>query len=170
MDDGPTIVRVPKGAVCADLDAVDRVGGLDVLCREGEEDVLIVAVGALAGLGVEIAERLVAQGIGATVVDPRWVVPVDAALAPLAARHRLVAVVEDNGVVGGVGTQVATALTEAGVPVPVRSFGIPQRFLDHAERDEILEEVGLTAQELSRRVVELVARQEAALVADVSLD
>jgi 1-deoxy-D-xylulose-5-phosphate synthase len=169
VSDGPTVVRFPKGAVCADLDAVDRVGGLDVLRREGDEDVLIVAVGALAGLGVEIADGLVAQGIGATVVDPRWVVPVDDALPALAARHRLVAVVEDNGVVGGVGTQVAAALAAAGVPVPVRSFGIPQRFIDHAARAEVLEEIGLTAQEVSRRVVELVARQEPAL-ADVTLD
>jgi 1-deoxy-D-xylulose-5-phosphate synthase len=94
---------------------------------------------------------------------------VDAALAPLAARHRLVAVVEDNGVVGGVGTQVTAALAAAGVPVPVRTFGIPQRFIDHGVRPEVLEEVGLTAQEVSRRVVEQVARQEATL-ADVTLD
>jgi 1-deoxy-D-xylulose-5-phosphate synthase len=169
VDDGPTVVRFPKGAVCDDLPAVEAAGGMDVLRRTGDEDVLIVAVGALAGLGVEIADRLGAQGIGVTVVDPRWVVPVAGALAPLAARHRLVAVVEDNGVVGGVGTQVAAALVRAGVPTRVESFGIPQRFIDHAARAEVLEEIGLTAQEVSRRVVELVARQDAAL-ADVSLD
>jgi 1-deoxy-D-xylulose-5-phosphate synthase len=169
VDDGPTVVRFPKGAVCDDLPAVDRAGGMDVLRRAGDEDVLIVAVGALAGLGVELADRLGAQGIGVTVVDPRWVVPVDGALPALAARHRLVAVVEDNGVVGGVGTQVAAALARAGVPTRVESFGIPQRFVDHAARAEVLEEVGLTAQEVSRRVVELVARQDAAL-ADVTLD
>jgi 1-deoxy-D-xylulose-5-phosphate synthase len=162
VDDGPTVVRFSKGTVGSDIEAIDRVDGIDVLRREGDEDVLLVTVGPLAGLGLEIADRLVAQGIGVTVVDPRWVVPPSPALTPLAARHRLVAVVEDNGVVGGVGTQVTAALGEAGVPVPVRSFGIPQRFLDHASREEVLEEIGLTAQELSRRVVELVARQEAA--------
>jgi 1-deoxy-D-xylulose-5-phosphate synthase len=168
VDDGPTVVRYSKGTVGPDIQALERTGGLDVLRREGDEDVLLVTVGPLAALGLEIADRLAAQGIGVTVVDPRWVVPVDPGIAPLAARHRLVAVVEDNGVVGGIGSQVTAALGEAGVPVTVRSFGIPQRFIDHAERSQVLEEIGLTAQELSRRVVELVARQEAAL--EVTLD
>ena len=122
--------------------------------------VLVVAVGSMTGLCLDVAARLSAQGIGVSVVDPRWVVPVDGALPPLAARHRLVVVVEDNGKVGGVGSQLSSALREAGVPTPVRSFGVPQEFLEHASRDQVLERVGLTAQEVSRQVVEQIARAE----------
>jgi 1-deoxy-D-xylulose-5-phosphate synthase len=112
-------------------------------------------------LALDVAGRLADQGIGVTVVDPRWVVPPDDALPSLAARHGLVAVVEDNGRVGGVGSQVRAQLGEAGVPVPVIGFGIPPRFLGHGRRADVLEEVGLSAQEVSRRVVEAVARTEA---------
>jgi 1-deoxy-D-xylulose-5-phosphate synthase len=123
--------------------------------------VLVVAVGAMAALAVDVADRLAAQGIGVTVVDPRWVLPVDPALAPLAARHRLVVVVEDNGRAGGVGSAVQQRLGDAGVHTPVRGFGIPQSFLDHGRRAEVLERVGLTAQDVSRQVVEAVARLDA---------
>jgi 1-deoxy-D-xylulose-5-phosphate synthase len=161
--EGPTALRFQKGPVTPDIEAVGRVGGIDVLARSGEEDVLVVAVGSMVGLGLEVGERLVSQGIGITVVDPRWVLPVDDALAPLAARHRLVVVVEDNGVAGGVGTAVAAALRTHRVPTTVLNFGLPQQFLDHASRSEVLEQTGLTAQEVSRAVVEHVARQEQTL-------
>ena len=123
----------------------------------------MVAVGSMTGLGLAVAERLNQQGIGVTVVDPRWVLPVDAALPALAARHQLVVVVEDNGVAGGVGTHSRSALADARVPAAVRCFGIPQQFLDHASRAQVLEAIGLTAQEVSREVVEHFAGQEVAL-------
>jgi 1-deoxy-D-xylulose-5-phosphate synthase len=143
-----------------DIPAVDVVGGMDVLRRDGDggEDVLVVSVGAMAATCVEVADRLAAQGMGVTVVDPRWVKPVDPALTVLAARHRLVVTVEDNGRAGGVGSAVAQALRDAAVPTPVRDFGVPQRFLDHAKRSQLLEDVGLTAQGISRQVIEQVAR------------
>jgi 1-deoxy-D-xylulose-5-phosphate synthase len=158
VDDAPTVVRYPKGALPTNVPAVDRIGDVDVLARRGEEDVLVVAVGAMAPLALDVADRLTAQGIGVTVVDPRWVLPVDATLVPLAARHRLVAVVEDSGRAGGIGTAVEQRLADAGVHTPVRGFGIPQAFLDHGRRTDVLEQVGLTAQEVSRQVVESVAR------------
>jgi 1-deoxy-D-xylulose-5-phosphate synthase len=159
IDDGPTVLRFPKGAVAPDLTAIDTVAGMDVLARTGEPDVLIVAVGALAGTCAEVADRLAAQGIGVTVIDPRWVKPLPAELAGLAARHRLVAVVEDNGRVGAVGDAVARLLRDACVDgTPVRTFGIPQEFLGHAKRDMILTEIGLTSQDLARDITEAVAR------------
>jgi 1-deoxy-D-xylulose-5-phosphate synthase len=164
VDDGPTVLRFPKGPVAPDLAAVDTVAGMDVLARSandhgGERDVLLVAVGALAGTCVEVAERLAAQGIGVTVVDPRWVKPLPAELAGLAARHRLVAVAEDNGRVGAVGDAVARLLRDVGVDgVPVRTFGVPQEFLGHAKRDMILSDAGLTPQDLARDITEAVAR------------
>jgi 1-deoxy-D-xylulose-5-phosphate synthase len=161
--DAPTVVRFPKGPVTPDIEAIDRVGGLDVLRREGEEDVLVVSVGAMASVCLGVVDRLVDQGIGATLVDPRWVKPVDAALPALAARHRLVVTVEDNIRVGGVGAAIAQELRDVRVPTPVRDFGIPRRFLHHATRREVLADVGLTAQDISLQVVEAVARLDAAL-------
>jgi len=160
VGDAPTVLRFSKGSVPPDLEAVDRVGGMDVLRRTGDEDVLVVAVGAMSGICLDVADGLAAQGIGVTVVDPRWVVPVDAAMPGLAARHRLVVVVEDNGQSGGIGSAVRQSLDDAGVVTRVRSFAVPQQFLHHASRAQVLEEIGLTAQEISRQVVEAVARLE----------
>jgi 1-deoxy-D-xylulose-5-phosphate synthase len=158
VSDGPTVVRFPKGPVGDDLPALRRVGPVDVL-RDGT-DVLLIGVGAMARLALDAADRIEAQGISVTVVDPRWVTPVPAELVGLAAAHRLVVTVEDNGRVGGVGTTVSQALRDADVDVPARDLGIAQRFLDHGSRAEVLAEVGLTGQEVARRVIELVARLE----------
>lgn len=157
VDDAPTVVRFPKGAPPADIEAVDRAGGCDVLVRCGAKDVLVVAVGSMATTAVDVAERLTAQGIGVTVVDPRWVKPVDPALIELAREHRLVVSVEDNGVQGGCGAALLQALVAAEVRTPVRLHGIPQEFLGHAKRDVILDRIGLTAQHLARGIVEAMA-------------
>jgi 1-deoxy-D-xylulose-5-phosphate synthase len=154
VDDAPTVVRFPKGPPTADIEPVGKAGSMDVLVRDGVKDVLLVGVGAMAATCVEVAERLVAQGIGVTVVDPRWVKPYDAAVVDLASEHRLVVSVEDNGVVGGCGSVLLQTLNEARVDTPVRIHGIPQRFLDHAKRAKILDEIGLSAQTLARSVVE----------------
>ena len=151
--DAPTVVRFPKGPPPADIDAIDRIGGVDVLVRDGRRDVLVVAVGSMAGIGVGVAERLAAQGIGVTVVDPRWVKPVDPALVQLAADHRLVVTIEDNGVIGGVGAVLLQTLSAAGVDTPVRLHGIPQEFLNHAKRAVIFDRVGLSAQTIALDIV-----------------
>jgi 1-deoxy-D-xylulose-5-phosphate synthase len=161
VDDAPTVVRFAKGAPPEDCPALGRIGGMDLLHRSGCEDVLVMAVGAMAPLSLDVAGRLAAQGVGVTVVDPRWVAPVDEALAGLAARHRLVVVVEDGVRVGGVGSLVAQHLVDGGVGVPVLQFGVPPRFLAQGKRAEVLEAAGLTPQEVSRRVVEVVARLDA---------
>jgi 1-deoxy-D-xylulose-5-phosphate synthase len=155
IEDAPTIVRLPKGAPPAeDIPAVGKAGGCDVLVRRGSRDVLIVAPGAMAATAVEVADRLTDQGIGVTVVDPRWVKPIDPALVPLAREHRLVVTVEDNGRIGGFGANLLQVLTDEGVRTPFRLHGIPQEFLEHAKREAILERIGLTAQPLARRIVE----------------
>jgi 1-deoxy-D-xylulose-5-phosphate synthase len=154
VDDGPSAVRFPKGSVQTDLPAVDTIADLDMLHRGEHEDVLIVAVGAMARTCLDLASLLAADGIGSTVVDPRWVKPVSPALAPLAARHRLVVTVEDNGVVGGVGSAIAQAMRAAGVDTPLRDFGIVQEFLDHGTRADILRAVGLTSGDIAARIIE----------------
>jgi 1-deoxy-D-xylulose-5-phosphate synthase len=154
VDDAPTVVRFPKGPPTADIEPVDRAGSMDVLVRKGAKDVLLVGVGSMASTSVDVAERLAAQGIGVTVVDPRWVKPFDPAILDLAREHRLVVSVEDNGLTGGCGSVLLQTLNEARVDTPVRLHGIPQRFLDHAKRAKILDEIGLTAQKLARSIVE----------------
>jgi 1-deoxy-D-xylulose-5-phosphate synthase len=157
VNDGPTVLRFPKGAVPQPLPAVERVDGVDLLRRPaaGEaNDVLLVGVGAFGGLALAAADRLADQGIGVTVVDPRWVIPVPPVLVDLARQHRLVVTVEDGGRHGGFGWALAAALRDAGVDVPLRDIGIPQRFLDHGSRADVLAELGLTAQDVARRVTE----------------
>ena len=157
VDDGPTVLRYPKGTVGVEYDARQRLDdGVDVLRESAEKDVLIVTVGPMAGVGLEVAERLAAQGIGATVVDPRWVVPVPTSIISLAAEHRIVVSIEDGVRVGGIGTRIRQDLREAGVDTAVTELGLPDEFLDHGSRAEILERVGLTPQHIARDVVAMV--------------
>ncbi|MGK5627581.1 1-deoxy-D-xylulose-5-phosphate synthase [Streptomyces sp. URMC 123] len=160
VDDAPTVVRFPKEAVGEPIPAVDRIGGTDVLHRAESPDVLLVSVGALAPVCLTAAELLSERGIGCTVVDPRWVKPVDPALTGLAAEHRMVAVVEDNSRTGGVGAAVAQALRDAGVDLPVRTFGIPEQFLAHAKRGEVLADIGLTPSEVASGIGAALIRHD----------
>ncbi|MEU3464828.1 1-deoxy-D-xylulose-5-phosphate synthase [Streptomyces sp. NPDC006733] len=162
VDDAPTVVRFPKETVGAAVPALERIGGLDVLRRDPRPDVLLVSVGALADTCLRVAELLGERGLGVTVVDPRWVKPVDPALPPLAAGFGMVAVVEDNSRTGGVGSAVAQALRDADVDVPVRDFGIPQDFLAHAKRGEVLADIGLTPAEIAGRISATLARRNGA--------
>ncbi|MFI7600567.1 1-deoxy-D-xylulose-5-phosphate synthase [Actinoplanes sp. NPDC049681] len=160
VDDGPTIVRFPTGSVAADLPALRRVGPVDVLREQDRKDVLLVAVGAFAKLGMEVAERIAEQGYGVTVVDPRWVRPVPIELVGLAGGHRLVVTLEDGVRAGGVGEAVASTLRDAGVDVPLRDLGVPVGFHPHGTRAEILASLGLTAQDIARDVTEWVSQLE----------
>ena len=156
----PTVVRFPKGALPPAVPAVGRHGGSDVLRtpRTGAPEVLVVSVGSMAGVCLEVAERLGAHGLDCTVVDPRWVKPVDPSLVELARRHRVVAVVEDGGRVGGVGAAVRQALADADVDSVVVGFGLAQEFPEHMPRAALLAHSGLTPQAISLRVLEVATR------------
>jgi 1-deoxy-D-xylulose-5-phosphate synthase len=158
VDDAPTVIRFAKGAVCDDLPAIERIGTCDVLSRDDTADVLVVAVGAFGHLGVEVAEGLRALGHGVTVVDPRWVKPVDPAVVALAGEHGLVVTLEDNGRQGGVGAAITQAVRDAGIETPIRVHGVEQEFLDHAKRDVILGRLGLTADAVLADTVEALDR------------
>jgi 1-deoxy-D-xylulose-5-phosphate synthase len=165
ISDGPTVVRFPRGKVGGEVEAVAKLGGMDVLAEPAAglaEDVLLVGAGPMVLIGLEIADRLADHGIGVTVVDPRWTKPVDEALVGAARRHRLVVTVEDNGRVGGFGDAVARLLRDHDADVPVKTYGLPQEFLAHGSRDEVLEEAGLTSQQLALRITEAVARRTSA--------
>jgi 1-deoxy-D-xylulose-5-phosphate synthase len=168
--DGPTVVRFPKGTVGGEVEAVAKLGGMDVLRQPGQDagkdadpdagaDVLLLGAGPMALMCLAVAERLADHGIGVTVADPRWIKPVDDAVVGAARRHRLVAVVEDNGRVGGFGDAVSRLLRDHDVDVPVKTFGLPQEFLAHGDRGEVLAAVGLTPQHLARQITEAVARR-----------
>jgi 1-deoxy-D-xylulose-5-phosphate synthase len=120
-------------------------------------DVLLVAIGPFASMALSAAERLQKQGIGVTVIDPRWVLPVPDVMGELATAHKLVVTVEDNGVHGGVGSAVSGALRHAEIDVPCRDVGLPQEFQAHASRGEVLAEVGLTDQHVARQITGWVA-------------
>ncbi|RVW03987.1 1-deoxy-D-xylulose-5-phosphate synthase [Rhodococcus xishaensis] len=155
VDDGPTVIRFPKGAIGEDVPAARRLDGVvDVLqMPEGDRgDVLFVAVGSFAGIALETAERLSQHGITAAVIDPRWVLPVPESVVKLAENFRMVVTIEDNGLHGGIGSTVSAALRAAGVDTPCRDLGVPQQFLDHATRQEVHRELGLTAQDITRQV------------------
>ncbi|HWJ53792.1 MAG TPA: transketolase C-terminal domain-containing protein, partial [Propionibacteriaceae bacterium] len=168
IDDAPSVLRFSKDKAPPDLPAVEEVDGLDVLLRTEQPRVLVVAFGPLAVTGVAVGERLADQGIGVTVVDPVWALPVNPALIRLAAEHELVVTIEDNGVVGGCGARLAQELRRAEVGTPLREFGLPQQFLEHGSRAELLAAVGLSPQEIARYTVEAIARADAPLEQSVS--
>ncbi|WP_166864670.1 MULTISPECIES: 1-deoxy-D-xylulose-5-phosphate synthase [unclassified Salinibacterium] len=154
VEDGPTVLRFSKGSVGNEFDAVRRTAdGVDVLREAPHRDVLIVAVGPMAGMALKVADRLADQGIGATVVDPRWVIPVPSSIVEFARDHRLVVSIEDGIRVGGVGTRIRQDLRAAGVDTAVDELGLPDAFIDHATRDEILADAGLTEQRIARDIV-----------------
>ncbi|MCU1583247.1 MAG: dxs [Microbacteriaceae bacterium] len=154
VTDAPTVLRFSKGSVGTEFDALRRTpDGVDILREAAQKDVLIVAVGQMAEMALDVADRLAAQGIGATVADPRWVVPVPSGVIDLAAQHRLVAVIEDGIRVGGIGTRIRQDLRAAGVDTALTEIGLPDEFLAHGSRQQVLERVGLTPQQIARDLV-----------------
>ncbi|MCW2721272.1 1-deoxy-D-xylulose-5-phosphate synthase [Pseudonocardia sp.] len=167
VDDGPTALRFPKGSVIESVPALRRVDGVDVLHEPppGEESsVLMVCAGVFGELGVAAALKLAQQGVPVTVVDPRWVLPVPGALVGMARAHRLVVTVSDSGRHGGFGSALSDVLRAAECDVPLRDLSIPQEFLDHGSRGDVLAKAGLTAQDVARRVTEWASALPGALV------
>ncbi len=161
VTDAPTVVRFSKQNPPARIPAVRTVGSVDVLAEpptDGPVELLLVGLGEMATTAVAVAEKLTAQGHTVRVVDPRWCLPVSDDLVALTRDAGVVAVVEDNLVVGGVGSQIALALQQNGIGVPVHLFGIPKRFLDHGSRGEVLEEIGLTPDALADDLTAVLAR------------
>ncbi len=152
--DKPTVIRFGKGTAGTVIPALSRTDdGVDVLKQSAAKDVLIMSVGAMATTALQVADLLAAQGIGATVIDPRWVVPVPKSVVHMSAEHRLVVTIEDGIKVGGIGTRVRQDLREAQVDTALTEIGLPDEFIDHATRNEILEDAGLTAQAIARDIV-----------------
>jgi len=152
--DAPSMVRFPKGAVQVDIPAFERRDGIDVLYRGESADVLMVSVGAMASLAVEAASSAYREGVGVTVIDPRWVKPLPQSLIAMAQRYKSVVVLEDGIRHGGIASSISELFRDSGVNVPLHSIGVPLDFLEHSKRSEILNDIGVTAQNIARSVVE----------------
>ena len=164
ISDQPTVVRFPKGSVNSDIPAFERRDGIDVLYRGESADVLVVSVGAMAVIAVEAAAQAYREGVGVTVIDPRWVKPLSPAIITMAQRYSHVVVIEDGIRHGGIGSTLAESMRDAGVEVPVHSIGIPLTFIEHAKRAEILNDLGITGQQIARSLVELRSTGELPLM------
>lgn len=167
ISDAPSVVRFSKGSVGPEVTAIERLSdGVDVLAQRGtglepadaqtQADVLIVSVGAMSELALDVAEKIAAQGISATVVDPRWVLPVPKSILQLAAAHRIVIVIEDGVRAGGVGSRIRQEMRAVGVDTALNEVGLPVEFLQHGTRPQVLERVGLTGKRIAQDVVEQV--------------
>ena len=154
VEDSPTVIRFPKGVAPVEIKELRRLhDGVDVLVEAAAKDVLLVSVGAMAPVAIKVAELLAAHGIGATVIDPRWVVPVRRSVLDLAKDHRLVVTLEDGVRVGGIGTRIRQDLRAAQIDTALNELGLPDEFLEHASRNEILDRVGLKAQDIAQEIV-----------------
>ncbi len=152
VDDAPTVVRFSRGSVGNDIEALSRTAdGVDILAEPADgldPDVLIVSVGALADRALALAEELRQRSIGATVIDPRWVLPVPDSVLTMGKDHALVAVVEDGVKIGGIGSQIRQDLRDEDSRTGVVELGVPDEFLPHGTREEILEYAGLSVPDM----------------------
>ncbi|GMQ98209.1 MAG: 1-deoxy-D-xylulose-5-phosphate synthase [Acidimicrobiia bacterium] len=153
--DGPVSIRWPKTAAVM-VDEVDVGSGFDGrLARQGTGNrVCIIGVGKMLAAALSAAESLAADGIDATVWDPRLVKPLDPRMLADAGQHDLVVTVEDGFREGGAGTAIETALKDLGSPSRVVVLGVPIEYIPHAKPDKILSEIGLDA-----KGVELAVRE-----------
>jgi 1-deoxy-D-xylulose-5-phosphate synthase len=154
INDAPTVIRFPKGAVPADIPAFERRDGIDVLYRGESADVLLISVGAMATMAVEAASQAYREGVGVTVIDPRWVKPLPKSLITMADRYKSVVVVEDGISLGGIASALSEMFRSAGLDTPIHSIGVPLTFIEHSKRTEILSDLGITSQNIAREIVE----------------
>ena len=154
ITDAPSLIRFPKGAVQSDIPAFERRDGIDVLYRGESADVLLISVGAMAAIAVEAASQAYREGVGVTVIDPRWVKPLPQTLVSMAQRYKSVVVLEDGIRHAGIASSISELFREAGLNVALHSIGVPLEFIEHSKRSEILEDLGITAQKISRDIVE----------------
>ncbi|MEM9568619.1 MAG: 1-deoxy-D-xylulose-5-phosphate synthase, partial [Cyanobacteria bacterium P01_E01_bin.34] len=154
--DGPIAVRYPRGSgvgvPLADEGWQPLEIGKSELLRSGD-DVLIVAYGTMVHTSMQAAEILTEHGIQATVVNARFVKPLDTdTILPLAERIGKVVTVEEGCLMGGFGSAVAEAILDAEVSASVTRIGVPDKLVDHAKAEESLAELGLTGSAISERI------------------
>ena len=158
IENAPSMMRFPKGAVPADIPALERVDGIDILHRGLAPQVLVISVGAMAGMAIEVAQLAKAQSIEITVVDPLWVKPISPDVIALCAGYSTVVVMEDGIKHAGIASTISEALVESGSQCIVHSIGIPLKFIEHSKRAEILEDLEITPTDVVRQISGWISR------------
>jgi 1-deoxy-D-xylulose-5-phosphate synthase len=164
--DGPFALRYPRGA--APHAGTVRMRPLSIatmnVVRDGD-DIALLAVGKMVGVAAAAAEALSVEGIACTVVDARFVKPLDPGIAGLAARHPAVLTIEDGTVIGGFGDAVLEALAEAGLSVPMRRLGLPDRFIEHGAQPLLLHKFSLDVDGVAGAVREMLSERRPSVLA-----
>ncbi len=144
ISDAPSMIRFPKGAIPADIQAIERVSGADVLHRGNSKQALLISIGSMASMALEVAQLAHQQGIEITVVDPLWVKPISPAIIAMCADYDTVVVMEDGIKHAGIASTISETLREAGSSCILHSIGVPLEFIEHSKRNEILEDLEIT--------------------------
>ena len=144
IDNAPSMIRFPKGAIPADIPALERVDGIDILHRGDTNQVLVISIGSMAAMALEVAQLAHKESIEVTVIDPLWVKPISSNLTALCAKYSTVVVMEDGIKHAGIASTISESLREAGSPCVVHSIGVPLEFIEHSKRNEILEDLKIT--------------------------
>jgi len=140
----PSMLRFPKGAVPADIPAIERIDGVDILHRGEGKKVLLISVGSMAGMALEVAQLAHQKSIEITVVDPMWVKPISPAVIAMCADYSTVVVMEDGIKHAGIASTISETLRETGSNCSLHSIGIPLEFIEHSKRNEILDDLEIT--------------------------
>jgi 1-deoxy-D-xylulose-5-phosphate synthase len=144
IDNAPSMIRFPKGAIPADIAALERVDGIDILHRAGTNQVLVISIGSMASMALEVAQLAHKESIEVTVIDPLWVKPMSSNVTALCAKYSTVVVMEDGIKHAGIASTISESLREAGSQCSVHSIGVPLEFIEHSKRKEILEDLKIT--------------------------
>jgi 1-deoxy-D-xylulose-5-phosphate synthase len=144
IDNAPSMVRFPKGAIPQDIPAIERIAGIDFLYKATKDQVLIISVGSMAAMALEISDLAKARSIEITVVDPVWVKPISPALLAMCSKYETVVVLEDGIKHAGIASSISEALREADIECNLHSIGVPLEFIEHSKRSEILEDLEIT--------------------------
>jgi len=154
VDDAPTVVRYPKGAVGEPMPAVRSVGDIDILAESGEQpQVVVFGIGSMALTAIEVAGKLAAEGTTVTAATATWVHPVPEGLLEALGDAELVVTVEDGLTAAGVGEEWAEFARLAGHVAHWSHHGVPREFIEHASRAQVLEQVGLEASVIADAVL-----------------
>jgi len=144
IDNAPSMIRFPKGAIPADIPALDRIDGIDILHRGDTNQVLVISIGSMAAMALEVAQLAHKESIEVTVIDPLWVKPMSSNVIALCAKYSTVVVMEDGIKHAGIASTISESLREAGSSCSVHSIGVPLEFIEHSKRNEILDDLKIT--------------------------
>ena len=152
IQNAPSMIRFPKGAVPADIPALERISGTDILHRGDNKQVLLISVGSMASMAMEVAGLAKKQSIEITVIDPLWVKPISPDVIAMCGQYGTVIVMEDGIKHAGIASTISEALREAGSNCVLHSIGVPLEFIEHSKRNEILEDLAITPAEIVQQI------------------